>query len=128
MYGVAVEYDAGPGRAPGPPLRAACRAALVRQPGYRRRLALVGDGWRRAVDLFLFATPEAARAALDGAAWRQFVAAHPACRDAGPALLVSECPYGGLVVLLRGQAGPTRGGQAAWRDHLANAEPAATLW
>jgi hypothetical protein len=128
MYGVAVEYDAGSGRALAPQLRAACRVALSRQPGYRRRLALVGDGWRRAVDLFLFDTPDAARIALAGAAWRRLAAEHPACRDAGPALLVSECPYGGLVVLLRRQARPTRGGQAAWRDHLVNAEPGAVLW
>jgi hypothetical protein len=128
MFGVAVEYGMGDGGLPDPPMRAACRAALVRQPGYRRRLALVADGWRRAVDFFLYDSPESARAALTGEAWQSFVAAHPCCRDAAPAVLVSESQFGETVVLLRSKAGRTRGGQACWRDHLANAEPDVVLW
>jgi hypothetical protein len=128
MYGIAVEYHPGAGAPHDPPAREACRAALVRQPGYRRRLALVADGWRRVVDLVLFADAEAARAALASDDWQRLAAAHPACRAAAPALLVSECPWGGPVVLLRSAPGPTRGGQACWRDHLANAEPGAVLW
>ena len=128
MYGIAVEYHPGAGALPDPLEREACRAALVRRPGYRRRLALVADGWRRVVDLILFADAEAARAALASDDWQRLVAAHAACRSAAPALLVSECPWGGPVVLLRGAPGPTRGGQACWRDHLANAEPGAVLW
>jgi hypothetical protein len=129
MYGIAVEYaPASDSSLPDPLERAACRAVLVRQPGYRRRLALVGDGWRRVVDLFLFGDAAAAQAALAGEAWQAFVAAHPACRDAAPALLASECAYGGPVTLLRSAAGPTRGGQACWRDHLTAAEPDAVLW
>ena len=127
MFGVTVEYVVRDGAPPDRLLREDCRAALVRQPGYRRRLALVGDSWRRFVDLFLFSTPEAARAALAGDDWRALAAAHPGCH-AGPALLVSEGTYGDAVVLLRAQVGPTRGGQACWRDHLASAEPEAVLW
>ena len=120
MYGITVEYDLG-GCAPADrSLREARRASAARQPGYRRRLVLVADGWRRAVDLFLYATPEAATGALASGDWGEQAAA--------PALLVRECPWGGPVVLLRTKAGPTRGGQACWRDHLANAEPTATLW
>jgi hypothetical protein len=129
MYGIAIEYTAANGSTtPDSLVRAAGRAALVKQPGYRRRLALTADGWRRVVDLFLFDSPETARAALAGDDWRMLAATHPACRDAVPALLVSECPYGGPVVLLRSAPGPTRGGQACWRDHLTNAEPEAVLW
>ena len=129
MYGIAIEYvPAGGSTLPDPLVRAGCRAALVRQPGYRRRLALMADGWRRAVDLVLFDSPEAARAALLSDDWRLMAAAHHACRDVAPALLVSECPYGGPVVLLRTAPGPTRGGQACWRDHLTSAEPEAVLW
>src|SRR5436305_1981827 len=65
-YGIAVDYEPGAGGRPDPLVRAACHAALVRQPGYRRRLALMADGWRRVVDLFLFADPDAARAAPAG--------------------------------------------------------------
>lgn len=120
MYGIAVEYDRGAGAPPDPQLREMCRMGAARQPGYRRRLALVADGWRRAVDLFLFASPEAANAALASGDWGEQVAA--------PALLVSECPWGGPVVLLRGRIAPTQGGQACWRDLLTNAEPGAVLW
>ena len=127
MYGVAVEYGACDGL-PDPLERANCRALLVRQPGYRRRLTLVADGWRRLVDLILFADADAVRAALASDEWRAFVVAHPACRDAAPALLVSESAYGDLVVLLRSASGPTKGGPACWRDHLANAAPEAILW
>ena len=67
MYGVAVEYDTGTSTLPDPIERAACQALLVRLPGYRRRLALQADGWRRIVDLFLFADPDAARAASEAA-------------------------------------------------------------
>src|SRR5688500_17498037 len=95
MYGIVIEYLAGPaGSLPDPVERAACQALLVRQPGYRRRLALVADGWRRIVVFYLFASPDEARGALAGEAWRSFVSAHPACRDAAPALLVSESPWG----------------------------------
>jgi hypothetical protein len=129
MYGIAIEYTIANGSTfPDSLVRAACRAALVKQPGYRRRLALMADGWRRVVDLFLFDSTEAARAALDGDDWRALAATHTACRDAASALLVSECPYGGPVVLLRSAPGPTRGGQACWRDHLVAAEPEAVLW
>src|SRR5689334_18168155 len=101
MYGIAIEYPAADRLAtPGPQLRAACRAALLRQPGYRRRLALQADGWRRTVDLFLFESPEAARTALASDDWRALATAYPVCQAAAPALLVSECPYGGRVVLL----------------------------
>ena len=128
MFGIVVEYAAGDaGALPDPLERAACRAALVRQPGYRRRLALVADGWRRVADLFLFADADAARAALAGDVGRD-LAGRVACRDAGPALLVSACPYGGPVVLLRGRAAPTGGGQGCWRDHFLAAEPEAVLW
>ena len=120
MYGIAVEYDLGGGTPPDPLLRDACRTSAAQQPGYRRRLVLVADGWRRAVDLFLYATPEAATAALASSDWGE--------RTAAPALLVSECPWGGPVILLRGRVAPTRGGQACWRDHLANAAPGAVLW
>lgn len=131
MYGIAIEYGADGG--PPDPLaratnRAVCYALLMRQPGFRRRVALMADGWHRVVDLFLFERAEAARAVLASDAWRTCVAAHPACRDAAPALLVSECPYGGRVVLLRAAVGPARGDRDCWRDHLASAEPAATLW
>lgn len=129
MYGIAIEYTLTNGLAtPDPLARVTCRAALVRQAGYRRRLALMADGWRRVVDLFLFDSPEAAQAVLASNDWRAFAADVPACRNAAPALLVSECAYGGPVVLLRSSANPTRGGQACWRDHLANAEPEAVLW
>ncbi|CAA9555627.1 MAG: hypothetical protein AVDCRST_MAG88-1087 [uncultured Thermomicrobiales bacterium] len=124
MYGIAVEY----GTAPPEPARGVCRVRMARQPGYRRRLALQADGWRRLVDLFLFATHEAAQAALAGDEWRELAAAHPPCRDAAPALLVSQCPYGSAVVLLRGKAGASRGDQDCWHDHLAHAEPESTLW
>lgn len=121
MYGVAMEYPRDAGAFPDAPTRAACREALLCQPGYRRRLVLQADGWRRAVDLFLFADADAARAALAGGDWRALVAAFPACRQADLALLVSECPYGGQVVLLRA-------GRSCPRDRLANAEPGAVLW
>lgn len=128
MFGIVVEYAAGEaGALPDPPERATCCATLVRQPGYRRRLAIVADGWRRVADLFLFADADAARAALAGDAGRE-LAARSSCRDAGPALLVSACPCGGPVVLLRGRATPTGGGQGCWRDHSVAAAPAAVLW
>jgi hypothetical protein len=125
---VAVEYRMSDGAFPDPQLRAACRATLVGQVGYRRRLALTADGWRRVVDFFLYDSPEAAQAALAGEAWRSLADMHPTCGDAAPALLVSESQYGEMVVLLRSKAGLTRGGQACWRDHLANAEPGIVLW
>ena len=129
MYGIAVEYAPGSaGESVDPLVREACRTLLVRQPGYRQRLALQADGWRRVVDLFLFTSPEAAHGVLADELWRAFAAAHPACRDAAPALLVHKSPWGDLVVLLRGAVGPTRGGQGCWRDHLAAAEPEAVLW
>ena len=129
MYGIAIEYARGDATASPDPLeRTDCCAVFVRQPGYRRRLALVADGGYRMVDLFLFDGPDAARAALASDGWRALAAAHPACRSAAPALLVSESPWGDLVVLLRGAVGPTRGGQACWRDHLAHAAPEAVLW
>lgn len=117
MFGIAIEYttDTGP---LDPLTRADRRDALVRQPGYRRHLALVADCWRRQVDFFLYADADAARAALASAGHR----------DATLALLVGECPYGGPVTLLRTAPGPTRGGQACWRDQLTNAEPPTTLW
>ena len=127
MFGIAVEYRPAGGLAD-PAARMACSAALIRQPGYRRRLALMADGWRRIVDLYLFIDEGKARAALEGDAWQALVAAHPACHAAGPALLVGECPYGGPVVLLRGRFGSTRGGQACWRDQLVATEPGAMLW
>jgi hypothetical protein len=128
MYGVAVEYDVRTCGLPDPLERAACRAMLVRQPGFRRRLPLQADGWRRVVDLYLFDSPERVAAVLASGDWQRLAAAHAACRAAAPALLVSESPLGDLVVLLRGGPGPTRGGQACWRDHLAHAEPEAILW
>ena len=128
MYGLVVEYRSATGGTPDPLARAACHAALVRQPGYRRRLALMADGWRRIVNLFLFADADAAHAALAGDDWRTLVAAHPVCGNISPALLVSECPFGGPVTLLRGRFGPTRGGQACWRDRLVATEPGAVLW
>jgi hypothetical protein len=103
MFGIAVEYDAGIGGGAAPAMRAACRQLLAGRPGYRRRLALRGDGWRR-------------------------VAAHPGCRNAASALLVSESQWGDPVVLLRGRSGATGGDQACWRDRLAHAEPGAVLW
>lgn len=128
MYGVAVEYRSGESGSPDPQARSACHLAMARQPGYRRRLALMADGWRRIVDLYLFATADLVQAALTSDDWRAVAAAHPACRDASPALLVSECPYGGPVILLRGRFGATRGGQGCWRDHLVAVEPGAVLW
>ncbi|MFN8513099.1 MAG: hypothetical protein U0841_11025 [Chloroflexia bacterium] len=128
MFGIAVEYRACAGGAPDPLVRLACQAMLAGRPGYRQRLALVADGWRRVVDLFLFASPEEAAASLSCAPWRAFVAAHPACRDACPALLVSAGYCGQSVILLRGKSGSAQGGQICWRDHLARAEPDAILW
>jgi hypothetical protein len=128
MYGLAVEYRSSSAGFPDPASRATCSDALARQPGYRRQLALMADGWRRIVDLYLFAHPDAARDALASAAWRACASAYPMCRGVGPALLVSECPQGGPVVLLRGRFGPTRGGQACWRDKLVATEPGAVLW
>lgn len=127
MYGVAVEYASTEGGIPEPLERGACRATMVGQSGYRRRLALMADGWRRIIDLFLFASPEAARAALAGETWRDFAAAHPACRAAAPALLVSEGHSGGPVVMLRQTLG-RGGGQACWRDHLTATESLDVLW
>src|SRR5262245_58238573 len=108
MYGIAVEYDPAQGKPLDPPARAACLDALVRRSGYRRRLALVAECRRRIVDLFLFATPQAVTEALASDAWRALAAAHPACRDAAPALLVSESPWGDPVVVLRTAPRPTR--------------------
>jgi hypothetical protein len=70
------------------------------------------------VDLFLFASADEARAAL----------ASNACHAAALALLVSESPYGELVVLLRSATAPGDGGQSYWRDHLAVANPELILW
>jgi hypothetical protein len=128
MYGIAVEYDTCRARMPDPLERLACQETMARRPGYRRRIALTADSWRRRVDLFHFADPEHAAAVLADESWRLFVAANPSCRDAGPALLVSQGRCGECVVLLRGKAGATRGGQACWRDHLARAEPDVILW
>ena len=128
MFGICVEYGGRDLGAPDQSLRQDCRAVLVRQPGYRRRLALMADGWRRAVDFFLFADADAARAALACADWRALASAHPACRDADPALLASECPYGGMVVLLRAAPGSTCRDSAYRRDRLTPTEPGAVLW
>lgn len=128
MYGIALEYRPDQGGPGGHLLRATCRDTLVRQPGYRRRLTLIADGRQRVVDFFLFATPAAVTAALASDPWRTLAAAHPACRDAAPALLVSESPWGHPVVLLRAAPRPTHGGQACWRDQLTNVEPEATAW
>jgi hypothetical protein len=91
---------------------------MAQQPCFQRRLALQADGGRRVVDLFLFASRDTARAAL----------ASSVCPVAAPALLVSESPYGDLVVLLRSAVAPGRGGQSCWRDHLAIANPELILW
>ena len=128
MFGVAVEYHTADGGLPDPLMRAARRQTLVGQPGYRRRLALMADGWRRLVDFFLHGNPETARAALAGDDWRSFVAANPDCRDAAPALPMGESKFGEPVVLLHSKAGRTRGDRACWRDHLVSAGPGALLW
>lgn len=128
MYGIAVEYLPRGADVPCHGGASAYRAMMVRQPGYRRRLALRGADWRRVVDLFLFTGPELARAALVSGDWHACVAAHPIRLHAEPALLVDECPLGGAVVLLYPSADPTRGGQDCRRDHLVNAEPQAVLW
>ena len=128
MYGIAIEYDTTLGGPADPSARAVSQAHLAGRTGYRRRLALQADAWRRVVDLFLFADADAARAALASDAWRAVAVAHPSCRAAAPALLVTECPWGGPVVLLRSAPGPTRGGQSCWRDHLAHVAPEAVLW
>jgi hypothetical protein len=118
MYGLAAEYYLGTDGATDPAVRWATHPCMARQPGFRRRLSLQADGGRRVVDFFLFASPEAARAAL----------ASNACHTAAPALLVSESPHGDLVVLLRSTAHSSRGGQSCWRDHLAVANPELILW
>jgi hypothetical protein len=128
MFGIAVEYDTYRAGLLDPLERLACWEAMARQPGYRRRIALTADGWRRRVDLFLFSCPEHAAAVLADESWRMFVALNPSCRDAGPALLVSQGRCGEAVVLLRSKAVATRGGQACWRDHLANVDPDIVLW
>lgn len=131
MFALAVEYGHGLDGLPDQAGRGEYRALLARQPGYRRRLELQDDGWRRVVDLFLFASPEAALAAFDSADRRAFAASHPACRDTAPALLVRDAGAlgAGPVVLLRRtpRASPT-GAQCCWRDHLHPAAPVTELW
>ena len=129
MYGLTVEYGIDAALSP-PDLRWRYRAVLARQPGYRRRLDLLGDGWRRIVECYLFADANSARAALDSAERRQFAAAHPACRDSGLALLVREGgPFSPEVILLRrSRAISATGGQVCWRDHLVRDDAALIQW
>lgn len=119
MFGLILEY------APGisPVTRWECRRALARQPGYRRRLELQADGYRRLVDLCLFDTPEAAEAAR--------IAALPGGPPLAPALLVREGYGHGLgpvVVLRRSPDGTASGGPCCWRDRFEPAAPAVELW
>ena len=127
MYALAVEY--GPDLAQVPPLavRWAYRELLARLPGYRRRLELQTDGYRRLVELFLYTDAAAVEAALDHPVRRCFVAEQSACADTTPALLVREEATG--VVLLRRTTATTRtGGQGCWRDALTPATLSAELW
>ena len=81
----------------------------------------------RTIDLFLFTDPDAALTALASDTWRACLATHPACHAADLALLIRESDWG-EVVLLRGKAGTTQGGQTCWRDHLNVAAPVTELW
>ena len=130
MYALAVEYGPGPGDHPPLALRWRYRDLLAGLPGYRRRLELQADGYRRLVEVFLFASPESVEAALADEGRRRFVAAHPCCGATGAALLV--CPGDALgspaVLLRRGRATSPTGGQLCWRDRLAPAAPEAVPW
>jgi hypothetical protein len=101
------------------------------QPGYRRRLDLQADGYRRLVDLCLFATPAAAEAALVCAARRVATAeGSAALPELAVALLVDEGDAFGrpTVVLRRRQATAGTSGQVYWRDRLYPAAPVTELW
>src|SRR5690349_14302478 len=113
MYALVVEYGPRPADHPPLALRWRYRDLLAQLPGYRRRLGLQADGYRRLVEVFLFATPEAVEAALADAGRRQFVDAHSCCAATGAGLLA--CPgdaLGSPAVLLRQtQATSPTGGQ-----------------
>src|SRR5262245_61305091 len=76
MFALAVEYGPDP---PSLALRWRYRDLLAGLSGYRRRLELQADGYRRLVEVFLFASPEATEAALVDEGRQAFVDAHPAC-------------------------------------------------
>ena len=122
MFTLLAEYR------PGAPLagRWQCWELMVGRPGYRRRLELHADGYRRLVDLFLFATPEAAEEALSIAQVR--AAAGDPTLDL--ALLVREGDALGspTVVVRRGRATSRTGAQTCWREHLHPAAPVTELW
>lgn len=127
MYGVAAEYTIDGHAHPCLPGRMSCRASMARQPGYRRRLALMADGWQRAVDLFLFTDSEMARAALTNECWCAAIGASPSVPRVDLVLLVSEGQWG-EIVLLRGESIAAQDTTARRHDYFTVSEPAAVLW
>src|SRR3954447_8077779 len=124
MFTLLAEYGSGAPLA----CRWQCRDLMVALSGYRRRLELHADGYQRLIDLFLFATPEAAEDALTIAVSQGVPrAGNPAL---ALALLVREGDALGspTVVVRRGRAVSPTGAQVCWRDHLHTAAPVTELW
>jgi hypothetical protein len=130
MYALIMEHAGGLAAATPLGARWRHRELVARLPGYRRRLELQADGYRRLVEVFLFAAPEEAAAALDEPVRRRCEADHLGDATAELGLLVRAGDALGApaVLLRRSRATAANGAQVCWRDYLQQATPTADLW
>ena len=130
MYALVIEFAAGLAAAPPLAARWRHRALVARLPGYRRRLELQADGYRRLVEVFLFAAPAQAAAALDDPDRRRCAAEHlgAAASELGLLVCAGDARGAPAVLLRRSRAMAANGGQLCWRDRLYAAAPVTEQW
>jgi hypothetical protein len=101
-----------------------------RLPGYQRRLELQADGYRRLVEVFLFAAPEQAAAVLADRDRRRCATEElgdPAS-ELGLLVCAGDARGAPAVLLRRSRATSANGGQLCWRDRLDAAAPVTEQW
>ena len=130
MYALVIEFAAGLAAAPPLAARWRHRELVARLPGYRRRLELQADGYRRLVEVFLFADPAQAAAALDDPDRRRCAAEQldAAASELGLLVCAGDARGGPAVLLRRSRATAANGGQVCWRDRLSAAAPVTEQW
>jgi hypothetical protein len=130
MYALVIEHAGGLAAATPLVARWRHRELVARLPGYRRRLELQADGYRRLVEVFLSAAPEDVAAALDEPVRRRCEADHlgDAVAELGLLVRAGDALGAPAVLLWRSRATSANGGQVCWRDHLQQAAPMVDLW
>jgi hypothetical protein len=130
MYALVIEHAAGLIAAPPLAARWRHRELVARLPGYRRRLELQADGYRRLVEVLLFAAPEDAAAALDDQDRRRLAADHlgDAVAELGLLVCAGDALGAPAALLRRSRATSANGGQGCWRDRLYAAAPVTEQW